>query len=106
MDEKELHEESHVIAGVKAVPDSKKQQSCDVADVFVVEELEALVNVLEHPHVGLDVEGRNIITERVSVLKDAQFDVRTAAPIFDSSFLVTRHKSEAWCDKKYLFKGH
>lgn len=42
-----------------------------MADVSVVEELEALVDVLEYPHVGLNIEGRYVITECVSIFKDA-----------------------------------
>lgn len=99
MNEHELHEERHVVTGVKSMPDGEKQKRRDVRNVSVVEELEALVDVLEHPHVGLNVEGRNVIAERVSVFEDAQFDVGTSTPIFLASLLVTRHKSEA-CDKQ------
>lgn len=71
------------------MPDGEKQKRRDVRNVSVVEELEALVDVLEHPHVGLNIEGRNVIAERVSVFKDAQFNVGTSTPIFLARLLVT-----------------
>lgn len=56
VNEQELHEECHVIAGVKAMPDGQEHQGSQMADVPIVEELESFVNVLEDPQVRLDVE--------------------------------------------------
>lgn len=49
MNEQKLHEEGHVVAGVKAVPDCEEHERRNMTDVLVVEKLEALVDVLENP---------------------------------------------------------
>lgn len=79
-----------------------------MTDVLVVQELEPLVYILEHPKIGLDVERRHVIMKVVRVLKDSEFNICTAwkkiatvidesdtmkltnhtAPVFDAGFLI------------------
>lgn len=61
MNEQKLHKESHIVSGMEAVPYCEKHQRRNVTDVLVVQELESLVYVLEHPKICLDVEGRYVI---------------------------------------------
>lgn len=49
MNKQKFHEECHVVACVKTMPDCKEQKGGNMADAFVVEKLETLVDVLEYP---------------------------------------------------------
>lgn len=71
LNQQKLHEECHVVARVESMPGSKEEESRNVTDVTVVEELETLVDVLENPQVSLDVERRNVLLKVVCVLEDS-----------------------------------
>lgn len=71
VNQQEFHEERHVVAGVKAMPNGQKQQRRNVTDVSVVKKLETLVDVLENPQVGLHVERGDVVAEAISVFEDA-----------------------------------
>lgn len=100
MDEQKFHAESHVVAGMKAMPNGKEHECRKVTDVSIVEKFETLVDVLENPQVSLDIKRSDVISKRVRVFENTQFNICTTAPILDSSFLVTRYKCKAWNDKK------
>lgn len=79
---------------MEAVPHSKEEKCGHVTDVLVVEELEPLVDVLEHPCVGLNVEGGNVVVEIVCVFEYIELNVGATRPVLDFGLLVTRYKSE------------
>lgn len=64
-----LHDECHVVATMKAMPDGQKYQSGTIANVTIVEELQTLEDVLGDPLICVDIETVHIVLHGVTRLQ-------------------------------------
>ncbi len=77
-----------VVAGVVPVPHGQEDERAQLAEVLVAQEPEPLVDVAEHPRVGVDVEGLDEVLELLARLELEHVDVGGAVPLGPAGLLV------------------
>lgn len=90
--DEELVEEGDIVSGVVAVPDGQEDEHADLRVHAVVQELEALVDVVRHPGVRVDVERGDQLERKEGGLGGLMMAGKTVA-IFNTSSTKRFHST-------------
>lgn len=89
LDSEELVQEGEIVARMKAMPDSKEEESDNLGNSSTSHELEPLVNVNSHPVVGVNVEAFNDMSKLPAAFQPRNFHIGAALPVNEASLLDT-----------------